>query len=174
MRGRSVAALAALALLAACGQGQDNSASPADTPQSTTARYAYNLTEDVAGDYAPLETVQVQNWTLQHIFVAGPHVFESWIGGERQLMQSPVSMVFSDEKGTLTVAPGRFDISDNHFRFSGSSPATGDYDFEGRIDLDALATARRTLGSEETVLKGRLQIGGQTFNALALKIKTGG
>lgn len=174
MRGGSVVALVTLTLLAACGQGQDKSASPADTTQSATARYAYNVTEDVAGDYAPLETVQVQNWTLQHIFVAGPHVFESWIGGERQPMQSPVTMVFSDEEGTLTVAPARFDISDNHFRFSGSSPATGDFAFEGQIDLDALATARRTLGSEETVLKGRLRMGGQTFNSLALKLETGG
>lgn len=171
------ASLAGLALTA-CGQqerAEGDSPPEAAKPKPAEMATQYSLSEDAAGDYAPLQTVKVGDWTLEHIFIAGPHSFENWVSGNtRQPTQAPLTMVFSGNNGELTVAPARFDVSDSRVRFDGSSPVTGDYRFDGRIDLDALATARRTLGYEGAVLKGSLKIGGQTFDNLSLKIKTGG
>ena len=171
------AGLAALAL-AACEQQsrhEGDTQAAASKPETGEARFQYSLSEDASGEYAPLETVLVGDWGLEHIFISGPHSFErldveSW----GQAQAAPLTMVLSSANGGLTVAPARFEISDSRVRFEGSSPATGDYRFEGRMDLDALAKARRTLGSEEAVLNGKLRIGGQTFNNLSFKIKTGG
>lgn len=172
-----VAGLAVVAL-SACGQQQSVDGNRAvETSRSETGegRARYSLSEDAAGDYAPLETVQAGEWTLEHIFIAGPHSFESWISGDAvQPAQAPVMLVFRGANGGLTLAPARFDISDRRISFDGKAPATGDYRFEGRLDLDALANARRTLGSKEVVLKGKLEIGGRTFNNLSFQIKTGG
>ncbi len=168
----------AVMALSACDQLQKpERKTEAGTPaaKKDDARFRYSLSEDAAGDYEPLQPLQVGEWRLDQIFIAGPHSFENWISVDASRpTQAPLKMVLSGNNGELTLAPGRFDINERHVRFEGKSPLTGDYRFDGQIDLDALAEARRQLGSQEAVLKGRLEIGGRSFNNLEFKIKTGG
>jgi hypothetical protein len=41
--------------------------------------------------------------------------------------------------------------------------------FEGRLDQDALAKARRNLGDQGVVLKGTLKVGGRTFDGVSMR-----
>ena len=184
---RSLTTIAALTLLAACGQGAEVKPE-ADTASAPVMgeRYVYNLDEDVAGDYVPLETIQFQNWRLKHIFIAGPHAFRAWKEGARASAAAPVTFVFEDMQSpsadlaspdggrTLTVVAAAYDISNDRISIDAVSGGVGVVRFEGRLDLDALDTSRRNLGHEGVVLTGQLKVGHQTFDNVQLKWWTGG
>lgn len=165
----------AVLLLASCNQQQApaNEAHEA-RPSVSDGRFSYGIGEDVAGDYAPVQAVQGADWQLEHIFIAGPHSFEAWGPSGNPAVQSPVIFVFLLGDKTFQVKAEAFDLSEQNIRIEAESAETGAIRFEGLLDMDALATARRTLGAETVVLKGTLKVGNQSFNNLGLKIKTGG
>jgi len=184
---RALAAMAALTLLAACGQGSEvQPKADAEQAPAVGERYVNSLDEDVAGNYVPLEAIQFQNWRLKHIFIGGPHTFKAWMDGAHASAGAPATFVFEDMQSpsadlaspeggrTLTVVAAAFDISKDRISIDAVSGGVGVVRFEGRLDLNALDTSRRNLGHEGAVLTGQLKIGHQTFDNVRLKWWTGG
>jgi hypothetical protein len=173
------AILAALAA-AAC----DRTATPADAPANAPASAAFShaTTTDISGYYVPAEPVRIGKWSLDYVFLGQASEFDSWEGGSRSEPYGPVTLQFDDatspmvetEVGeahsiTAGVLPTRYTVTDTAVTFEGQSPELGRVTFDGLLDPDALATARRNLGGDGVVLTGTLTAAGQTVGDVRLR-----
>lgn len=70
---------------------------------------------------------------------------------------------------TVRVLPTAYAVTDDRVRFAGQSDALGGVSADLRLDPEALATARRNLGSDATVLTGTVQIGDRRFDDVAMR-----
>jgi len=154
-----------------------------DTVSGPVAKaFRHDLSSDVSGYYLPRGRVQQGDLRLMHLSVGPGFAFDDWEGGQRSATYGPVMMVFEDvtaapvqtELGpqpgvTIRVLPTRYTMTDTGLTFEGTADRLGRVTFEGRLDQDALATARRNLGdSEAPVLTGDLSIGRQTYRGVTL------
>lgn len=177
-------ALVGALLASACDQAPE----PADAPAGSTspdapkalAGFAHSIQGDLSGYYMPVTEVTAGKYKLTHAFIGQGREFTAWEKGERSQTFAPVMFEFADtssqivtnEMGgenhsvTVRVLPTAYAVTDGAVRFAGTSPELGEVTFEGTLDANALATARRNLGaSEAPVLTGTLRAGGQTFEA---------
>jgi hypothetical protein len=69
---------------------------------------------------------------------------------------------------TVRVLPMTYSVSDSAVAFAGQSAELGRVTFEGRLDPEALATAKRNLGGDGVVMTGRLRVGGQTIEGVRM------
>lgn len=172
------AALAASLAVAAC----DRTSAPADAPAATSTAFSHATTADISGYYMPAEPVRIGQWSLDHLFVGQASEFETWEGGARDEPFAPVMLQFDDttspmvatELGeahsvTARVLPTRYEVTDTAVSFEGRSPELGKVSFDGRLDPDALATAKRNLGGDGVVMTGSLTAGGQTVRDVRLR-----
>lgn len=164
---RSVAVVAVLLLLAVTGCDR-----PADRPgePATGVAFSHDISADVSGYYRPLTPVVSGDRTLTHLFIGQAAAFTGWEGGQRAGGLAPIMLEFADAAGGPTrVVPSRYAVTDTTVRFAGRSRGLGEVTFDGRLDADALATARRNLGDEGAVVTGTLTAGGQTFPGVQLR-----
>ncbi len=176
--------LTAAVMLAALSMAScDRPAAPedVDAPARPAPGFAHAMTSDMSGYYMPVGEVSVGKWRLDHLFVGQAAEFQSWEGGTRSETFGPVMLQFDDatspmvqtELGethsiTARVLPTSYAVSDTAVAFTGQSPELGRVTFEGRLDPDALATARRNLGGDGVVMTGRLEVGGQTVDGVRM------
>ncbi|HEY4585925.1 MAG TPA: hypothetical protein VIG84_06015 [Brevundimonas sp.] len=166
MRALSILLAGVLALtVAACDRG----ATP-DKATSATA-FRHDLPEDVSGYYIPTTAVQVGDWRLHHLFMGQVPDFIDWRGGARTAGYAPIMMEFEagDGKRRTRLIPTAYDVTEDRVRFEASSRDLGAVSFEGALDQGALATARRNLGDQGVVLKGRLKVGDRTFDGVSMR-----
>lgn len=169
------AALLATVALTAC----DRTSAPAEAPATA---FSHTATIDLSGYYRPVEPVSVGKWSLNHLFVGPASELEAWQGGSRIATFGPVMLQFDDatspmapaEPGeahsvTARVLPTRYEVTDTSVTFEGRSPELGRVAFDGRLDPDALATAKRNLGDDGVVMTGTLTAGGQTVRGVRLR-----
>jgi hypothetical protein len=174
----AAAVLAGVVGLAAC----DRSArAPEAETQATAEAFAHDLPEDVSGYYIPTEEVRVDNWRLHHVFMGQVPDFIAWQAGERTSGFAPVMIEFEDMTGPpvateagerrrrLRLIPAAYAVTEDRVRIEALSGGLGAVSFEGRLDQDALAHARRNLGEEAPVLKGRLEVGARTFEGVSMR-----
>lgn len=174
----AAAVLAGVVGLAAC----DRSArAPEAETQTTAEAFAHDLPEDVSGYYIPTEEVRVDNWRLHHVFMGQVPDFIAWQAGERTAGFAPVMIEFEDMTGPpvateagerrrrLRLIPAAYAVTEDRVRIEALSGGLGAVSFEGRLDQDALAHARRNLGEEAPVLKGRLEVGARTFEGVSMR-----
>ncbi|WP_427788559.1 hypothetical protein [Brevundimonas diminuta] len=167
MRGGLIAAaiLAGVIGLAACERG--------GAPQkgAEASGFTHDLPEDVSGYYIPTTAVQVGEWRLHHLFMGQVPDFISWRDGARTAGYAPIMLEFSagDEARRTRLIPTAYDVTEDHVRFEARSRDLGAVSFEGRLDPDALAKARRNLGDQGVVLKGTLKVGGRTFDGVSMR-----
>ncbi len=166
MRALPVLLAAALALtVAACDRG----AAPDKTAQATA--FKHDLPEDVSGYYIPTTAVQVGDWRLHHLFLGQVPDFMAWRDGQRTAGFAPIMMEFEagDKARRTRLIPTAYDVTENRVRFEATSRELGAVLFDGRLDQDALAKARRNLGDQGVVLKGTLKVGGRTFDGVSMR-----
>lgn len=191
MRNRSVGAatLLSLVVLAGCEDRPAAPEAPAPpvapqppTPPETGAAFVHTVRDDVSGYYLPTSEVQVGTYRLDHIFLGQGMEFETWAGGERSETFAPVMLQFDDVSSpmvateigeahsvTVRVLPTAYAVTDDRVQFAGQSDALGGVSADLRLDPEALATARRNLGSDATVLTGTVQIGDRRFDDVAMR-----
>lgn len=166
MRALPVLLAAALALtVAACDRG----AAPDKTAQATA--FKHDLPEDVSGYYIPTTAVEVGDWRLHHLFLGQVPDFMAWRDGQRTAGFAPIMMEFEagDKARRTRLIPTAYDVTENRVRFEATSRELGAVSFDGRLDQDALAKARRNLGDQGVVLKGTLKVGGRTFDGVSMR-----
>ncbi|MCY1380343.1 hypothetical protein D9M69_681510 [compost metagenome] len=135
----------------------------------------------MSGYYIPTEEVRVDNWRLHHVFMGQVPDFVAWQAGERTAGFAPVMIEFEDMTGPpvateagerrrrLRLIPAAYAVTEDRVRIEALSGGLGAVSFEGRLDQDALAHARRNLGEEAPVLKGRLKVGARTFEGVSMR-----
>ena len=157
--------LAGVVGLAACDRG----ATPDKTSQ--VAAFKHDLPEDVSGYYIPTTAVQVGDWRLHHLFMGQVPDFMSWRDGQRTAGFAPIMMEFEagDKARRTRLIPTAYDVTEDRVRFQATSRELGAVSFDGRLDQDALAKARRNLGDQGVVLKGTLKVGGRTFDGVSMR-----
>ena len=157
--------LAGVVGLAACERG----ATPDQAPSA--AAFKHDLPEDVSGYYIPTETAQVGDWRLHHLFMGQVPDFMAWRDGARTASFAPIMMEFEagDKTRRTRLIPTAYDVTETRVRFEAMSRELGAVSFEGRLDQDALAKARRNLGDQGVVLKGTLKVGGRTFDGVSMR-----
>lgn len=169
------AALLAAFAVSACEQ-------PSAPGEAPAAAFSHAATADISGYYMPAEPVRIGKWGLDHLFVGQASEFESWEGGSRSETFAPVMLQFDDASSpmvatelgeahsvTARILPTRYDVTDTAVSFEGRSPELGKVSFDGRLDPDALATAKRNLGGDGVVMTGTLTAGGQTVRDVSLR-----
>jgi len=177
--------LAGVALLAACDvvvvppgdETRESQPSPA-TPRA----FSHVIQGDLSGYYMPVAEVKVGKWTLDHVFLGQEADFSSWEAGRREGQFAPVMLEFVDQtspmvatelgevrSGRVRVLPVSYAVTDTGIQFVGTSPEMGAVTFAGRLNPDALATAKRNLGDEGAVMTGTLTAGGQTLAGQAFR-----
>lgn len=169
------AALLAVFAVTACDRPTAPGAAPAP------AAYSHATTADISGYYMPAESVRIGQWSLDHLFVGQASEFESWEDGSRSETFAPVMLQFDDASSpmvatelgeahsvTARILPTRYEVTDTSVTFEGRSPELGRVAFDGRLDPDSLATAKRNLGGDGVVMTGTLTAGGQTVRDVRL------
>lgn len=169
------AALLAAFAVASCEQ-------PSAPGEAPAAAFSHAITADISGYYMPAEPVSIGQWSLDHLFVGQASEFETWEGGARNEPFAPLMLQFDDASSpmvatelgeahsvTARVLPTRYEVTDTSVIFEGRSPELGRVAFDGRLDPDALATARRNLGGDGVVMTGTLTAGGQTVRDVSLR-----
>lgn len=167
----AVALMGALLALAAC----DRPRSTSEAPAPVAGAFVHTAGDDQSGYYRPRAEVTAGAWRLDHLFLGQPADFAAWAAGTRQGVFAPVMLEFVDQNsplvdtelgqvrsGRVRVLPDRYEVTDDRVVFSGRAEGVGQVAFEGRLDAEALAVARRNLGDEGVVLDGRLTVGGHT------------
>ncbi|WP_417231092.1 hypothetical protein [Brevundimonas sp.] len=165
VRSVTIVGVLLLTVLAGCDR-------PVERPGEPAARsaYSHDISADESGYYRPLTPVRSGDWTLSHLFIGQTAEFAAWEAGERIAGLAPVMLEFEDTAGARTrVVPSRYTVTDSTVRFAGRSPALGEVAFDGRLDADALATARRNLGDESAVVAGTLTVDGRTIRGVQLR-----
>lgn len=191
MRNQSVGAatLFALIVLAGCEDRPAAPEAPASPvapqpprPPETGTAFVHTVRDDVSGYYLPTSEIQVGTHRLDHIFLGQRMEFDAWAGGERSQTFAPVMLQFDDVSSpmvaneigeahsvTVRVLPTAYAVTDDRVRFAGQSEALGVVSADLRLDPEALATARRNLGSDATVLTGTVQIGDRRFDDVTMR-----
>lgn len=164
---RSFTVVGALLLMAVAGCDRPVER-PAQPPGGSA--FTHDISADQSGYYRPLTPVRSGDWTLIHLFIGQDAAFTAWEDGERIAGLAPVMLEFEDATGTRTrVVPSRYTVTDRTVRLEGRSAELGEVSFDGRLNADALATARRNLGDEGAVVTGTLKAGGQTVSGIGLR-----
>lgn len=176
----ALATLTAILALSAC----ERPAVPepaGDAPAADATAFKYREPDDLSGFYLPADEAAAGGYVLDHVFLGQPADFEAWEKGARSTTFAPVMLEFQkvgqarpigtgDGPGTgIRVLPSRYSIDAGRVHFEGRAAGIGPVVFDGRIDKDALATAKRNLGGGEgAVVTGRLKVGGQTVENVRL------
>lgn len=163
----SICLAACLVILASCDRPSPDRS---EAPDATA--FSYTATVDLSGYYLPVSDLRPGVWSLSHVFIGQPAEFSAWPSGQRDATFAPVMLQFDDATSPMVqtelgeahsiverVLPTSYSVSDGRIRFDGESAKLGTVRFDGRLDPGALATARRNLGDDGTVLTGQLTIG---------------
>lgn len=180
MKRLSLILAGAVLALAACDAPMPGSA-PSSETKVTQPAFVHTLSGDVSGYFIPLWPIAVGDWRLHHLFLGQPADFTAWEGGGKSGPFAPVMIEFENTAGTPVqselgeslprsrVLPSTYQVTDGRVRFSGRSADLGQVSFDGRLDQDALATARRNLGDEGRVVSGTLKVGDRTFDGVQMR-----
>lgn len=172
----------ALVGLAGCDDFRPRSGGGEPSAAPSAAAFRSDLSGDISGYYMPSAELKAGNWLLRNAFIGQEADFASWEGGARRGVFAPVMFEFEDETSPMTktelgevrsgqvrVLPSRYEVTDGLVIFEGRADGVGEVSFRGRLDGDALATARRNLGDESPVLTGTLKVGGRTFDGVRFR-----
>jgi hypothetical protein len=143
----------------------------ADEARPGTAAFAHSQTEDLSGSY-PVGEAQVgtADLRLRSLFIGQTPDFRAWEAGRRTAGYAPVMLEFSTTGGgSERVAADSYSVSDDRVRMTGRSAGGERITFDGRMDVGALATARRNLGGgEAAAVTATVRIGDRTVSGVRL------
>ena len=165
MRGApALAVMSVLAALAACDDVKAP-ASPAHAPaKPAVTAFSHQISGDLSGYYIPAAPISVDGYRVKALFLGQGADFAAWEAGSKSGDFAPVMIEFEkDGAAPIRVLPKTYSVTDGRIRFEGVDPGLGNVAFNGTLDQNALATARRNLGDEAPVLTGTLRAGGVAF-----------
>lgn len=154
----------------------------APAPAAAPAGFSHVKGEDLFGYYIPNTEVKVGNFRLENITFGPEDDFNKWEAGEQGGPWGPIMFDFVDvttQKGenelgqpiytkTIRVLPTSYKIGGGAIAFTGTDVTLGQVQFDGTIDMAALKRARAGgPGTQETVLRTGLSIGGTPFRNLS-------
>jgi len=181
----TISAAVAAILLAACTPAE---APPKGEPGAAAARpddpsgFKHTEGADLFGYYMPTQPVKVANWEMTNFHIADEAEFDKWEGGTRTATYSPVMLEFDDvsspkatnelggEYHTVSerILPDAYSISGGDIVFVDRDSKLGRVSFRGKLDLAAVAAAKREgANPEAVVMTGTLTIGDKTFENVA-------
>lgn len=169
--------------VAGCDDFQPRSSGGTEpTAAPAAAAFRSDLSGDISGYYMPTVEVRAGDWLLRNAFIGQEADFAGWEGGTRRGVFAPMMFEFEDvtspmtatelgevRSGQIRVLPSRYEVTDGRVVFEGRADGVGVVSFNGRLDGDALATARRNLGDESPVLVGTLSVGGRKFDGVRFR-----
>ncbi|MFD3262562.1 hypothetical protein [Phenylobacterium ferrooxidans] len=155
---------------------------PAAAPAAAPAGFSHVKGDDLFGYYIPNTEVKVGDFRLENITFGPEDDFNRWEAGEQGGPWGPIMFDFVDvttQKGenelgqpiytkTIRVLPTSYKIGGGNLQFTGTDVSLGQVQFDGTIDMAALKRARAGgPGTQETVLRTGLSIGGTPFKNLS-------
>tara|TARA_R110002051_G_scaffold259449_1_gene318841 strand:+ start:59796 stop:60449 length:654 start_codon:yes stop_codon:yes gene_type:complete len=131
--------------------------------------YVYEAGLDVFGYYIPTDGVVFNGWSLNHVFIGDPMMFDEFAAGGEMPDEVPVWVEFWDtsseyltnEMGqeyasnSRRVRASSFVIESGRFDFNGSDEVLGDVMISGMIHLDRLGDP-----SGPPAFTGGMEVGG--------------
>jgi hypothetical protein len=177
-----VTAAAAALLLAACtpaeapAKGEPGAATPAGPAEPSG--FAHTEGADLFGYYMPTAPIRIGSWALTNFHIADEAEFDKWEAGTRTATYGPVMLEFDDvtsPKGTNElggeyhtvserILPDAYSISGSDIVFVDNDSKLGKVTFRGKLDLAAIAAAKReNAETQGPVMTGTLTVGTQTF-----------
>jgi hypothetical protein len=177
-----VFAAAAAAMIAACSPA----AAPAkgDAPPGATTvagdptGFSHTADADLFGYYLPTAPIKVGNFELHNFHIGDEAAFDEWEAGQRPNPYAPVMLEFDDvtspkaanelggEHFTVSerILPDAYSINGADIAFTDKDSKLGKVSFRGRLDLAAIAAAKRENGQTEgAVMTGTLTVGDKSF-----------
>lgn len=185
MRFTLTAALAAT-LLAGCAPAapaaKDAAAAATPAGPADPTGFTHTADADLFGYYQPTAPVKVGNWELTNFHIAGEEDFDKWEGGQRTATYGPVMLEFDDITSAMAtnelggqyravserVLPDAYSISGADIVFVDKDSKLGKVSFRGKLDLAAIAAAKReNAETQGPVMTGTLTVGDKTFENVA-------
>lgn len=154
--------------------GADKAGPASDTLASAISAggdFAHSQTEDLSGYYTVGEAgVGTADFRLMSLFLGQAQEFRDWETGKRSATLAPVMLEFCGSgETTERVLPESYSVSDGEIRMTGKTSNSKRVTFVGRMNVGALATARRTLGGGEApALIAVVRVGDQTWSGVKL------
>ena len=177
-----VTAAAAALMLAACtpAGAPAKDEAPAGAPAGPADPSGFSHTEgaDLFGYYIPTAPIKVGNWEMTNFHIADEAEFDKWESGQRMATYGPVMLEFDDvtspkavnelggEHHTVSerILPDAYSISGADIVFVDRDSKLGKVTFRGKLDLTAIAAAKReNAETQGPVMTGTLTVGDQTF-----------
>ena len=163
-RASALAVMAVLAALAACDDVKAPASNANSAPKPAAAGFSHQISGDLSGYYTPAAPISVDGYRVKALFLGQGADFAAWESGSKSGDFAPVMIEFEkDGAAPIRVLPKTYSVSDGRIRFEGVDPLLGNVAFNGTLDQNALATARRNLGDEAPVLTGTFRAGGTAF-----------
>lgn len=160
--------LAGCDMFSAPSGGGNPTAATGSRPEPGVGAFAHSQSDDISGEYRVAGPGSGARLTRLHL---GQTLdFEGWEGGRRGGGFAPVMLeIERADGGGERVLPETYSVSDGRVRMTGRSATLGVVSFDGRLDKNALATARRNLGdSEEATMTAVVSIGGVAHSGVKL------
>ena len=149
--------LIGMATLAGCERREARREAPAPAAE---ADFRHRLEGDVSGDYRPVaETGEI--WRVESLFIGQASAFEAWEAGRRGA--SPLILTLAGPDGAVKFTPRAYGLTDERLTLVAVGPGGTEARLEARIDLGALATARRNLGDRTPVVAGTVTVEGRSL-----------
>lgn len=181
MRPIILVSIAALSLLAACGQREDKAekaAPPAEAAAVAPTGFTHDPAFDAAGYYRPVTNIIIGTTQLDHIAVGAASDFSQWEAGEREGVFGPIWLEFVDttspratnelgaevHTGRMRVVPTAYKLNSTDISFAGTDPKIGRVVFEGQFDAPSFSEAKKSGSSGNLpVMIGTLTLGENTL-----------
>lgn len=128
--------------------------------------FSHQISGDLSGYYTPTAPISIDGYRVKALFLGQSADFTAWENGSKSGDFAPVMIEFEkDGAAPIRVLPKTYSVSDGRIRFEGVDARLGNVAFNGTLDQNALATARRNLGDESPVLTGTLRAAGTAFGS---------
>lgn len=149
---------------AACDDVKAPASGGPSVARPAAAGFTHQISGDLSGYYTPAAPISIDGYRVKALFLGQSAEFAAWESGPKSSDFAPVMIEFEkDGAAPIRVLPKTYSVSDGRIRFEGVDPRFGNVAFNGTLDQNALATARRNLGDEAPVLTGTLRAGGTAF-----------
>ena len=158
--------LASLLGLAACDDVKAPASGTEAPAKPAEAGFSHQISGDLSGYYTPAAPISIDGYRVKALFLGQSADFTAWENGSKSGDFAPVMIEFEkDGAAPIRVLPKTYSVSDGRIRFEGVDARLGNVAFNGTLDQNALATARRNLGDESPVLTGTLRAAGTAFGS---------
>ncbi len=168
--------LAALAVALALG-----GSALAAAPMAPLKGFVSDKSKDYFGYFLPASPIKAGKWSLRNLSIAPPGDLKTFEAGKSDKAFGGVMVEFEDltspvktgedgnpyHSGQIRVLPTAYALGNGHLRFIGTDKTIGTVTFDGTFGADFFKKPTPDVPhpDDHPVLKGKLTIGGKSFDA---------